>query len=139
MFFFSVFRLGIGLVLGGNAKFHSRAKTVIDIIIDTADEASDTIYNTTGAMREMSITIGDVNGDPEATRFLTSTSQRLDAQAADIDRQASKNRRLIEKGLKIVYVLSNSLSASLVCLCRGMASKLFLIFAGILSQLSQFP
>ncbi|KAH6768207.1 hypothetical protein C2S51_013543 [Perilla frutescens var. frutescens] len=98
--------VGVGLVLGGDAKFRSRAKTVIDIIIDTADEASDTIYNTTGAMKEMSITLGDVNGNPEATRFLSSTSQRLDAQAANIARQASKNRRLIDKGLKIVYIIT---------------------------------
>lgn len=118
--------LGIGLVLGGNAKFHSRAKTVIDIIIDTADEASDTIYNTTGAMREMSITIGDVNGDPEATRFLTSTSQRLDAQAADIDRQASKNRRLIEKGLKIVYIVTT------VTISLTLVSVIALLALGIL-------
>ncbi|KAI3459793.1 hypothetical protein Pfo_016456 [Paulownia fortunei] len=104
-----------GLVLGGNAKFHSRAKTVIDIIIDTADEASDTIHNTTGAMKDMSSRLGDVNGSSEATGFLTSTSRRLDAQAADIARQASKNRRLIDKGLKIVYIITTvTISLTLV-------------------------
>ncbi|KAK6116744.1 hypothetical protein DH2020_049477 [Rehmannia glutinosa] len=94
---------GSGLVLGGNAKFHSRAKTVIDIIIDTADEASDTIHNTTGAMKEMSLSLGDVDATSQATSFLTSTSRRLDAQAADIERQASTNRRRIDLGLRIVY------------------------------------
>ncbi|KAL1561382.1 hypothetical protein AAHA92_04093 [Salvia divinorum] len=114
--------LGIGLVLGGNAKFHSRAKTVIDIIIDTADDASDTIYNTTGAMREMSLTLESVNADPETTRFLTSTSQRLDAQADDIARQASKNRRLIDKGLKIVYVITTvTISLTLVAVISLLA------------------
>ncbi|KAJ6690930.1 TRANSMEMBRANE PROTEIN [Salix koriyanagi] len=70
-----------GLVLGGNAKFHSRAKTVVDIIIDTANNATRTI-------------------------FLTSTSEKLDVGAADIERQARKNRRLIDKGLKIVYIVT---------------------------------
>ncbi|KAG8369463.1 hypothetical protein BUALT_Bualt14G0016300 [Buddleja alternifolia] len=93
-----------GLVLGGNAKFHSRAKTVIDIIIDTADEASETIYNTTGAMRDMSTSLREVDGNSDATYFLTSTSQRLDTRAADIRRQATNNRRLIEKVLNIVNI-----------------------------------
>ncbi|GER28147.1 Na(+)/H(+) antiporter NhaB [Striga asiatica] len=101
--------LGVGLVLGGNAKFHSRAKTVIDIVIDTADEASDTIRNTTQAMKEMNITLGNEtlgteSSDTRATRFLTRTSRALDDQAANISRQASKNRRLINRGLNIVYV-----------------------------------
>ncbi|KAK3022527.1 hypothetical protein RJ639_046743, partial [Escallonia herrerae] len=97
---------GCGLVLGGNAKFRSRAQTVVDIIIDTANEASETIYNTTGAMKDMSINLIATNGDGEASSFLTSTSERLDFQAADIQRQAKKNRDAIDKGLKIVYVVT---------------------------------
>lgn len=98
------FRVGVGLVLGGNAKFHSRAKMVIDIIIDTAEDASKTIYRTTGALKEISVKLEEVDGDPEATNFLVSTSESLDSQAAEIAEQAAKNRRLIDKGLKIVYV-----------------------------------
>ncbi|KAM7486783.1 hypothetical protein LguiA_002792 [Lonicera macranthoides] len=57
--FFTILAItATGLVLGGNAKFHSRAKTVVDIIIDTANNASDTIYNTTGAMKEISGNMG---------------------------------------------------------------------------------
>ncbi|KAI3470162.1 hypothetical protein Pfo_026825 [Paulownia fortunei] len=95
-----------GLVLGGNSEFHSRAKTVIDVIIDAADEASDTIHNTTGAMKDMSSSLREVDGSSEATDFLTSTSQRLDTQAANIETQASKNRGLIDKGLNIVYAIT---------------------------------
>ncbi|KAL8491811.1 hypothetical protein ACS0TY_023424 [Phlomoides rotata] len=101
--------IGSGLVLGGNAEFHSRAKTVIDVIIDTADDASDTIYSTTGAMKDMVTRLRDVNADPEETRFLTSTSRRLDSQADDIARQASKNRRLIDKILNIVYIITTAI------------------------------
>lgn len=107
------FRTATGLVLGGNAKFHSRAKTVVDIIIDTANNASDTIYNTTGAMKEISSNLGVSNGggvatNNQASTFLISTSQRLDSQAADLQREARKNRRAIDLGLKILYVLSLS-------------------------------
>ncbi|XP_065868670.1 uncharacterized protein [Euphorbia lathyris] len=96
-----------GLVLGGNRKFHSRAKTVVDIIIDTADNASVTIYNTTGAMKEIRDNLDSSNvTSGQASSFLTDTSQTLDDQANDIARQARKNRRLIDKGLKIVYIVT---------------------------------
>ncbi|GFQ06726.1 hypothetical protein PHJA_002816600 [Phtheirospermum japonicum] len=104
-----------GLVLGGNEKFHSRAKTVIDIVIDTADEASNTIYNTTGAMKDMSGNLADVNASSQANAFLTSTSRRLDAQAANIARQANRNRRRIDTGLRIVYIVTTvTISLTLV-------------------------
>ncbi|KAL0366640.1 UNVERIFIED_CONTAM: hypothetical protein Sradi_3554100 [Sesamum radiatum] len=136
------------VVLGGNAKFHSRAKTVIDIIIDTADEASNTIYNTTGAMKEMSSTLGEVNGSAGATGFLISTSQSLNAQAADIARQASKNRRLIDKGLKIVYIvttamISLTLVAVIALLVSGIlkfrrARQVLIVLCWILTALCWF-
>ncbi|XP_021291171.1 uncharacterized protein LOC110421818 isoform X1 [Herrania umbratica] len=95
-----------GLALGGTAKFHSEAKTVVNIIMRTANEASETIYNTTGAMKEMRDNLGEANGTGEATSFLTSTSENLDDEAADIERQARKNRRLIDRGLKIVFIIT---------------------------------
>ncbi|XP_059632936.1 uncharacterized protein LOC132275453 [Cornus florida] len=96
-----------GLVLGGTVKFHSRAKTVVDIIIDTANEATKTIYNTTGAMKDISTNLQGTNSsDPEASTFLNTTSQQLDSTAADIHRQARKNRRLIDTLLKIMYIVT---------------------------------
>ncbi|KAJ6289468.1 hypothetical protein OIU76_025311 [Salix suchowensis] len=101
-------RTASGLVLGGNAKFHSRAKTAVDIIIDTANDAWKTMYNTTGAMKDMKENLGvsNLRGAARASTFLTTTSEKLDAEASDIQRQARKNRRLIEKGLKIVYIVT---------------------------------
>lgn len=96
-------RTASGLVLGGNERFRSRAKTVVDIIIDTADGASVTIYNTTGAMKQIVDNLAESNVSAnQASGFLTSTSEMLDDQAADIEREARKHRRMIEKGLKIV-------------------------------------
>ncbi|KAE8729748.1 hypothetical protein F3Y22_tig00003398pilonHSYRG00047 [Hibiscus syriacus] len=98
-----VFRVASGLALGGTVRFHSEAKTVADIVIRTANEASQTIYNTTGAMKEMRDSLGDTDVTGQASTFLTTTSQRMDVEADDITRQARTNRRLIERGLQIVY------------------------------------
>lgn len=104
-----------GLVLGGNAKFHSRARTVVDIIMETANKASGTIYNTTGAMRNIRQNLETTDVGAEASNFLTSTSDKLDVEAAGIERQARKNRRLIDKGLKIVYIITTvTISLNLV-------------------------
>ncbi|KAF5195098.1 transmembrane protein [Thalictrum thalictroides] len=93
-----------GVVIGGTTRFHSRAKTVMDIIIDTADGASNTIYNVTDAMRGIRDNIALSNEGDRTSNFLNNTSQRLDKDAAELSRQAKKNRRLIDKGLKIVYI-----------------------------------
>ncbi|KAK2641915.1 hypothetical protein Ddye_023678 [Dipteronia dyeriana] len=105
--FFTILAIAAsGLVLGGNAKFNSQARSVVDIVINTANEASESIFNATGAMRGMEINLGSNVGINQASAFLTSTSDRLDVGAANIERQARKNRRLIDKGLKIVYAIT---------------------------------
>ncbi|GAV90608.1 hypothetical protein CFOL_v3_34017, partial [Cephalotus follicularis] len=106
--FFTVLAIAAaGLVLGGNARFNSQARTVVNIIIETANEASETIHNTTGAMRNIVDNLGTSNDSREdASGFLISTSEKLDVEAADIERQARKNRHLIDKGLKIVYAIT---------------------------------
>lgn len=112
------FRTACGLIFGGNAKFHSRAKTVIDVIIDAANEASGTIYDITGAMKNMSNSLREVERSSQATDFINSTSQRLDTQAADIERNASDDRDLIYKGMKIVYVFPLTLFMFLFAMCQ---------------------
>ncbi|KAL4377556.1 hypothetical protein GQ457_02G042260 [Hibiscus cannabinus] len=104
-----------GLALGGTVRFHSEAKTVVDIVIRTANGASQTIYDTTGAMKEMRDSLGDINGTGRASSFLTTTSRRLDVEAGNIARQARKNRRLIDKGLEIVFMVTTvTISLNLV-------------------------
>lgn len=83
---------------------------MVDILIDTADEASVAIYNTTGAMKSMSVDLDSANGGTdEASGFLNSTSETLDSRAADIEREARKNRHKIDLGLNIVYIVTTSL------------------------------
>ncbi|XP_071730887.1 uncharacterized protein [Rutidosis leptorrhynchoides] len=103
--------VGTGLVLGGNAKFHSRADKIIDIIIDTADGASETIYNTTGAMKMTQTNLQGTNVEPSTTRFLQSTSRQLNSTANDIQYQARKNRHKIDLGLRILYIVSSVIFA----------------------------
>ncbi|KAF8014100.1 hypothetical protein BT93_H0060 [Corymbia citriodora subsp. variegata] len=118
--------LAVGLVLGANAKFHSRAKTVVSIIIDTADDASEKIYNTAGAMRNIKDTLQVSNGSRYTPTFLTDTSEKLDSEAADIQRQARKNRRLINKGLEIVYTVTT------VTICLNLVAVTALSVSGFL-------
>ncbi|XP_030459201.1 uncharacterized protein LOC115679679 isoform X1 [Syzygium oleosum] len=118
--------VAVGLVLGANAKFHSRAKTVVSIIIDTADDASEKIHNTTGAMRDIKDTLEVSNGSAYTSSFLTTTSEKLDSEAADIRRQARKNRRLIDKGLEIVYIVTT------VTICLNLVAVIALSVSGFL-------
>ncbi|KAK7272003.1 hypothetical protein RJT34_28325 [Clitoria ternatea] len=95
-----------GLVLAGSARFHSQAKTSVNIIIKTANEASVTIHNTTGALKDMESNFMEANVNAEASVYLDSTAEKLDDASANIEKQASKNRRLINKGLKLVFVIT---------------------------------
>ncbi|KAF4388308.1 hypothetical protein F8388_021138 [Cannabis sativa] len=115
-----------GVVLGGNARFHSEAKTVVDIVINTANEASETIYNTTGAMKVVRDNLEASGINNEAEVFLTSTSQELDLEAADIYRQAKKNRHKIDKGLKIVFIVTT------MTVTLNLAAVIALSISGIL-------
>lgn len=95
-------RAATGLVLAGSARFHSEAKNSVNIIIKTANEASETIHNTTGALKDMESNFMEANNKAEASVNLDSTTDRLDDASANIEKQARKNRRLINKSLKLV-------------------------------------
>ncbi|KAM0940095.1 putative transmembrane protein [Dioscorea sansibarensis] len=94
-----------GVVLGGSSKFHSRAKTVKNIIVRTAEEASNTIHNVTGAAQAMQddmVLYGDLAGSTN----LNATSKKLNDEADNIQRKAIKNMRLVNKGLKILKAVT---------------------------------
>ncbi|KAK4538969.1 hypothetical protein RGQ29_032094 [Quercus rubra] len=132
-----------GLVLAGSAKFRSQAKTVVNIIINTANEASETIHNTTEAMNNIANNLETSSENSDTSSFLTSTSKKLDDEAADIKMQAKKNRRLIDKGLQIVYILTTfiiSLNLVAVIALSGVGlskSVLFDVSVGIYSLVNE--
>ncbi|CAN1833585.1 hypothetical protein LINPERHAP1_LOCUS33824 [Linum perenne] len=103
-----------GVAIGGTSKFHVNAKKAVNIIIHTADEASETIYNATSAMTGISRTLENSAANQSSTAaaaasasaFLTSTSGRLDSEAATIQKEARDNERLIKLALTVVHVIS---------------------------------
>ncbi|KNA08630.1 hypothetical protein SOVF_160950 [Spinacia oleracea] len=128
-----------GLALEGSMRFHSRAKIIMSVIINTADQASNTIYNATGPMRmigaklqqQATDSIDGVDGADTAeiagaARFLASTSDKLDYAATGIERQAQKNRDLVQKGLTILYILT------IVTVSMNLAAVIALTVFGIL-------
>ncbi|MBA0570419.1 hypothetical protein Golob_004080 [Gossypium lobatum] len=79
-------------------------------------------------MKEMRDSLGDTNGTGEASSFLTTTSRRLDVAADDIARQARKNRRMIDRGLQIVFTVTTvtiSLNLVAVIALSGMFTNIF--------------
>ncbi|XP_021774888.1 uncharacterized protein LOC110738767 [Chenopodium quinoa] len=128
-----------GVALEGNMRFHSEANTIMRVIIHTADQASNTIYNATGPMRKIGAnlqqqamdSIGGVDGADTtdmaaAASFLASTSDKLDYAATGIKKQAQKNRLLVEKGLTILYILT------IVTISINLAAVIALTVFGIL-------
>ncbi|CAI0397045.1 unnamed protein product [Linum tenue] len=102
-----------GVALGGSANFHNRAKKAVDIIIHTANNASGTIYDVTSAMTGIARTLKSSaeisNRFPTAraaSKFLSYVSRRMDREAANIEKEARDNRRLIDVAVTIVYVIS---------------------------------
>ncbi|KAK7261638.1 hypothetical protein RIF29_27954 [Crotalaria pallida] len=94
------------LVLAGSARFHSEAKNSVDIIIKTANEASETIHNTTGALKGIGNNLNEANVNVEYNGNLYSTTERLDDASAKIEEKARRNRRLINRALKLVFVIT---------------------------------
>ncbi|KAI3919448.1 hypothetical protein MKW98_030159 [Papaver atlanticum] len=115
-----------GVVLGGSSKFHSKAKIIMHVIVDTADGASDTIHNVTGAMRNIPDNLGKVQNKTETFGFPNSTTEKLDTEASEIRRQAKKNRDMIEKGLSIMYITTT------VVVTLNLIALIALSVAGIL-------
>ncbi|KAL2590737.1 hypothetical protein AAZV13_13G305000 [Glycine max] len=115
-----------GLVLAGSARFHSEAKNSVNIIIKTANEASETIHNTTGVLKDMESNFMEANVKADASVNLDSTTERLDDASANIEKQARKNRRLIYKSLKLVFIITT------VIISLNLAAVIALSVSGVL-------
>ncbi|KAJ8458162.1 hypothetical protein OPV22_031088 [Ensete ventricosum] len=94
-----------GIVLGGSVKFCSRAKTIKNIIMETSEEAAQTIYNVTGAVEAMG-TITEFYGGFKGSNYLNSTSQKLIKKAANIQRKAETSMLSLNKGIKILEAVT---------------------------------
>ncbi|CAJ2661036.1 unnamed protein product [Trifolium pratense] len=115
-----------GLVLIGSVRFHSEAKTSVDIIIKTANKASETIHKTTEALKGMESNSMEANVNVTASSNLDSAAEKLDDASANIETQARKNRRLINNGLKIVFVTTTMI------MCLNLVAVTVLSVSGVL-------
>ena len=97
----SVCRVACGVALGGSTRFNSRAKTIKNIIIQAANNASGTIYTVTEAVKAMQ-SDPEIYADLDGSYRLNSTLRRLDGEANNIQSKSLKSMRLLNKGLKIL-------------------------------------
>ncbi|MQL86961.1 hypothetical protein Taro_019493 [Colocasia esculenta] len=114
-----------GVALAGSSRFHARARSVKNIIDETAQRASATIYNVTGAVRSMQNDT-ELYGSVGGPTGLDSASRRLDDEATRIQRKAQRNMRMISRGLKILQV------TTVVMVSVNLVAILLLLGAGFL-------
>ncbi|THU46186.1 hypothetical protein C4D60_Mb09t02290 [Musa balbisiana] len=113
-----------GIVLGGSAKFCSRAKTIKNIIMETSEEAAQTIYNVTGAVEAMG-RITEFYGGFKGSSYLNSTSQKLIKKASNIQRKAETSMLSLNKGIKILEAVTiTSVVLNIVAVLAVLGSKI---------------
>ncbi|KAM7277560.1 hypothetical protein ACFE04_004694 [Oxalis oulophora] len=115
-FFFTLLALVASwLIIVADTKFDSQAKTVVNIIAEAAYNASESLYNITGAIKEIVNVLGTSNSSladissstmADVSGFLAYTSDQLDFVASDIHMQAKSTRALFDKELNIAYVIT---------------------------------
>lgn len=85
----------------GSSRFHSRAESIKTTIVETAEEASDTIYNATETLTTMQ-NLTWPNSGSERSYNLNSTVGSLNEEAANIQKKAERSMHLVNKGIQIL-------------------------------------
>ncbi|WJX45570.1 hypothetical protein P8452_32440 [Trifolium repens] len=95
-----------GLVLASSAKFNYHARTSVNIIIKTTNEASEIIHNATGALKEIYKDLIESDIGIEASGNLYSTADKFDSTADNIVNKATNDRQIMNKAFKVLIVLT---------------------------------
>ncbi|XP_045824164.1 uncharacterized protein LOC123916693 [Trifolium pratense] len=95
-----------GLVLVSSEKFNYQARTSVNIIIKTANEASEIIHNATGALKEIHKDLVESNIGLQVSGNLYSTADKFDSTADNLVNKATKDRQIINNAFKLVIVLT---------------------------------
>ncbi|XP_042416055.1 uncharacterized protein LOC122005176 isoform X1 [Zingiber officinale] len=96
-----------GIVLGGSSKFHSRVRSIKNIIVKTSQEASQTINNVTKAIGDMeSVAAQYQYGILEGSSYLNSRSQILNDEAANMQQKAEKSMHLVDRAIGILKMMT---------------------------------
>ncbi|PNX84774.1 hypothetical protein L195_g040837, partial [Trifolium pratense] len=99
-------RASSGLVLVSSEKFNYQARTSVNIIIKTANEASEIIHNATGALKEIHKDLVESNIGLQVSGNLYSTADKFDSTADNLVNKATKDRQIINNAFKLVIVLT---------------------------------
>ncbi|KAI5390380.1 hypothetical protein KIW84_075629 [Lathyrus oleraceus] len=91
-----------GLVLACGANFNYQARTSVNIMIKTTNDASEIIKNATEALKEIHEDLMESNVGVEAFENLYSTADKFNSTAENIIEKAAKNKLIINKALKVV-------------------------------------
>ncbi|KAK8921576.1 hypothetical protein KSP39_PZI020019 [Platanthera zijinensis] len=94
-----------GVALGGSSKFHSRAIKVKNVVVDTANNASGTIYTVTEAV-EILQNDTQLSQNAEDSSSLELASKRLNDEARRIERKAERIMYWVSKGLNILNAVT---------------------------------
>ncbi|XP_020252115.1 uncharacterized protein LOC109829402 isoform X2 [Asparagus officinalis] len=124
-----------GVALGGSTRFNSRARSIKNIIVEAANNASSTIYSVTKSVEAMQ-SDSQVFASLSGSNALNSTLQRLDREAENIQKKAGGATHQLNKGLEIMTVLTIvTVSLNLVALLALLASGPLLRFCRIFHML----
>lgn len=94
-------RVASGLVLDGCSKFHSRVQSIKNIIVETSEEASQTVFDVikaVGDMESVTVQYGSLGG----SSYLNSTLQKLNDEVANMPRKAEKSMQTVNRAINIL-------------------------------------
>lgn len=114
-----------GVALGGSSMFHSRAIRVKNIVLETVNNASGTIYTVTEAVKILQNDT-QLGNNVEDSKSLELASKRLNDEARRMERKAERIMYWVSKGLNIL----NAVTIATVSL--NIAAMIALLVSGVL-------
>ncbi|XP_074567559.1 uncharacterized protein LOC141824215 [Curcuma longa] len=94
-----------GLVLDGCSKFHSRVQSIKNIIVETSEEASQTVFDVikaVGDMESVTVQYGSLGG----SSYLNSTLQKLNDEVVNMPRKAEKSMQTVNRAINILRMVT---------------------------------
>lgn len=89
------------MALGASSMFHSRAKTIKNIVVNATNNASGTIYTVTEAVENLQ-NATEFSQNVQGSSNIVSTSKKLNDDTRRIERKADRIMRWVGKGLNIL-------------------------------------
>ncbi|XP_028554532.1 transmembrane protein DDB_G0292058-like isoform X2 [Dendrobium catenatum] len=94
-----------GVALGASSMFHSRAKTIKNIVVNATNNASGTIYTVTEAVENLQ-NATEFSQNVQGSSNIVSTSKKLNDDTRRIERKADRIMRWVGKGLNILNAVT---------------------------------